>query len=244
MLYSVSTLRKYNKSIDVNVFIAFSPGIKILVPSHENLNINFIVFDNTEKDYGTDWYPTWYSKGYAEFLFHRWKNAYRSLRENNYDNLLYLDTDTVFHNDPELLFEKYGNSEYVWAREDNTYGTMEKIGIENGMNDGQFIISKSILQHESASLNHIRTYTNKTLKEYENKFEDSFEHLNLHWLCVQYAMFDYFKNIKIPVKYFDKEEVMLHIEPNHNDTSKLVLHHYFNGNAPLFIPKGFHENLQ
>lgn len=243
MLYSVTTLRKYNKNIDVNVFIAASKPQHFDFYKWKDLNINFIIFSNTSEDYGTNWYPAWYNLGYAEFLFHRWKNAYRCLREHQYDNLLYLDTDTVFHNDPELLFNKYGNCDFVWAKEDNTFGTMAKIGLDKAMNDGQFILSKNILKHEAKSLKHIQTYTNKTLIEFEGKLEDDFEHLNLHWLCVQYAMFDYFNAVGKPVHYFDPTEVMLHVEPNYNDTSNLILHHYYNGNAKLFIPKEFYENF-
>ena len=239
MLYSIKTLRDHNKTIDVNVYIAPKEELEINLDKYKDLNINFIPFDNTEKEYGSDWYPTWLSLGYAEFLFHRWQNAYRSLREGAYDNILYLDTDTVFHNDPEILFTKYGNSEFVWAKEDNTYGTMERIGIENGMNDGQFILSKNMLKYEINSLDHLRIYTNETLAKFKGKLENDFEHFNLHWLCVQYGMYDFYKSINVPVRYFDKREVMLHIEPNHNDTSMLVLHHYYNGNAYLFIPQEY-----
>ena len=237
MIYSVTTLRKFNKTIPVNVYIAPVEVVPNL-SKYDYLGINFIPFNNTPDNYGTDWYKTWLDLGYAEFLYHRWVNAYRSLREFKYDNVLYLDTDTVFHKDPELLFNKYGNTEYVWAREDNSYGIMNKLGITDGMNDGQFIISKNILKHEKESLENLRKYTNITLENMEG-FLTGEEHLSLHWLCVQYAMFNYFSKIGVPIKYFDHSEVMLHIEPEHNDNINLILHHYYNGNSYKFIPPEF-----
>jgi hypothetical protein len=65
------------------------------------------------------------------------------------------------------------------------------------------------------------------------------EYLNLCWVSTQYSVWDYFQNHNNPVKHFNENEVMLHIEPEHKDTTSLVLHHYYSGNTDKFVPKEY-----
>lgn len=238
LLYSVTTIRKFNKEIDVLVYI--SPSSKITenaINIAKTLDIQIIKFEN-EYEFGvehSDFYKTWSILGYAEFLWHRWKNAYLALE--SYDNILYLDTDTIFHKDVNEIFSKYGDSDIVWAREDNSYDLMEVVNNTPGMNDGQFLLSKSIIKYKEDSLEHAKKYINITLEKTKNLMNEE-QHLRLHWVLIQYAMYDFYKT-KNMVRYFDSNEVMLHIEPTLMDTSNLILHHYYNGNSSKFVPQEF-----
>lgn len=228
--YSVNTLRNFNKDIPVYVFIA-------PIDKSQNIylgeNIHIVPFKNEDED---GWPESWTTLGYQQFLKHRWQNAIKAINLFDLDNVLYLDTDTVFYDDVNKLFDKYGNSNYLWAKPDNSDSLMEKIHVAPGINDGQFILSKKVATSEI--LGHIKFYVNHTLEHNKDKLSKE-DHLALHWVAVQYAVFDYFANKGNNVKHFDESEVMLHLEPNYKDTTNLILQHYYNGNFEKVVPKEF-----
>jgi lipopolysaccharide biosynthesis glycosyltransferase len=228
--YSIHTLRKFNKDVVVYVYIA---------PNLASENINFgenvivVPFENKDEE---GWPDAWTELGYQQFLKHRWENAVSSIEKYNLDNVLYLDTDTVFYDDVNKLFNKYGNTNHLWAKPDNSDDLMNKVEVWPGINDGQFLLSKNISTKDI--LDHIKFYVNHTLSYNKDRLTKE-DHLALHWVSVQYAVFDYFQNKNNPVKHFDSEEVMLHLEPNYNDTSRLILQHYYNGNFEKVVPEEF-----
>jgi hypothetical protein len=227
--YSIDTLRKYNQDIQVYVYVA---GAEISnLPFDKNVTIvKFDVIDDG------GWPDDWVEWGYLEFLKHRWENAIRSIHNYNLDNILYLDTDTVFHNDPEILFSKYGSTDSLWAKPDNSEDLMNKVEVWPGMNDGQFILSKALAKEEM--LHHMKFYVNHILSKHKEKLTEQ-EYRNLCWVSTQYAIWDYFQNKNNSVKYFDEYEVMLHVEPEHKDTKNLILHHYYSGNTHKFVPREY-----
>jgi hypothetical protein len=228
--YSIHTLRKFNKDIPVYVYVSSKKTIDF--PTIDS-NVIFVKFDNRDKP---GWPESWTNLGYQEFLRHRWENAISSIYDFRLDNILYLDTDTVFYDDVIKLFNKYGNSNRLWAKPDNSESIMSKVEVWPGMNDGQFLLSKGLAN--TAILDHIKFYVNHTLEYNKNRLSRE-EHMSLHWLAVQYAVFDYFKNINNPVAHFDENEVMLHLEPTYKDTSSLVLQHYYSGNFEKVVPREF-----
>jgi hypothetical protein len=228
--YSLHTLRKFNESIQAYVYISpksHADGVDL------GKNVTVVPFDNFDED---GWPASWTDLGYQQFLRHRWENAIGCMEDNLLDNALYLDTDTIFYDDVNRLFDKYGNTRSLWAKPDNSENIMSKVEVWPGMNDGQFLMSNQV--SDSQILKHIKFYVNHTLEHNKNKLSKE-EHFSLHWLAVQYAVFDYFKNINNPVLHFDESEVMLHIEPTYKDTSSLVLQHYYSGNFEKFVPKEF-----
>jgi hypothetical protein len=229
--YSIDTLRKFNKTIPVYVYI--SPSSIDTSELGFDKNVNIIKFD-IQDDGG--WPEDWVKFGYLEFLKHRWQNAIESIHSYDLDNIFYLDTDTVFHGDPQVLFEKYGSTNYVWAKPDNSNDLMSKVEVWPGMNDGQFILSKELASIDI--MTHMKFYVNHILFKHKKNLTNQ-EYLDLCWVSTQYAVWDYFQNHNNPVKYFDEDEVMLHVEPNHRDTSRLILHHYYSGNTQKFLPKEY-----
>jgi hypothetical protein len=229
--YSIDTLRKFNKTIPVYVYI--SPSSIDTSELGFDKNVNIIKFD-IQDDGG--WPEDWVKFGYLEFLKHRWQNAIESIHSYDLDNIFYLDTDTVFHGDPQVLFEKYGSTNYVWAKPDNSNDLMSKVEVWPGMNDGQFILSKELANIDI--MTHMKFYVNHILFKHKKNLTNQ-EYLDLCWVSTQYAVWDYFQNHNNPVKYFDEDEVMLHVEPNHRDTSRLILHHYYSGNTQKFLPKEY-----
>jgi hypothetical protein len=232
--YSIDTLRKYNEDILVKVFVS-PPQTAILQDiSFNTKNLEFVPFNNL---YGNDWPKKWLDDGYAEFLFHRWKNAFESIEKFDFDNILYLDTDTIFYNNPNLLFEKYGNQDIVYGREDNSNHIMDQINMVNGLNDGQFILNKSLVHHKNEFLSFMNSYINNMLEKYKNILNEKDFH-DLHWIIVQYSAYEYFSKIN-KIKYFSNTDVMLSTEPDFLDISNLILHHYYSGNTDRYVPSEY-----
>lgn len=228
--YSLHTLRKFNENIQVYVYVSpetLSSNIDL------GKNVAVVPFNNSDEP---GWPESWTSLGYQEFLRHRWENAIGSIKSYGLDNILYLDTDTVFYDNVDKLFAKYGNTDHLWAKPDNSENIMSKVEVWPGMNDGQFLLSSKVANPEI--LKHIKFYVNHTLNYNKDRLSKE-EHRNLHWLAVQYAVFDYFKNINNPVMHFDENEVMLHLEPTYNDSSRLILQHYYSGNFEKVVPEEF-----
>ena len=226
--YSIDTLRKFNKHIPVHVYISPSS----IDTSDLNLgpNVNIVKFDI---QYDEGWPEDWL---WMEFLKHRWENAIKAVQHHRLDNVLYLDTDTIFYNDPEILFDKYGSTNHMWAKPDNSDDLMKKVEVWPGMNDGQFIMSKEITSTDI--LSHMKFYVNHILSKHKETLTDV-EFNDLSWVCTQYAVWDYFEHQKNPVRNFDELEVMVSNEPEFKDTSKLILHHYYSGNTRKFVPEEY-----
>ena len=229
--YSIDTLRKFNKDIPVYVYISPSNIGTSDLGFDDNVHIvNFDVIDDG------GWPEDWVNFGYLEFLKHRWENAIGSIHDYDLDNVLYLDTDTVFHGDPEVLFEKHGSTEYMWAKPDNSDSLMAKVEVWPGMNDGQFILSKQLANKDM--LVHMKFYVNHILSKHKEKLTKQ-EYADLSWVSTQYAIWDYFQNHNNPVKHFDEYEVMVSTEPEVKNTENLILHHYYTGNTNKFLPEEY-----
>jgi len=229
--YSIDTLRKFNKHIPVYVYI--SPSNIDTSDLNLGVNVNIVKFD-VHNDGG--WPQDWVDVGFLDFLKHRWEKAIESVHKYNLDNVLYLDTDTVFHNDPEILFDKYGSTNHMWAKPDNSDDLMNKVEVWPGMNDGQFIMSREIANKDI--LTHMKFYVNHLLSKNKDKLTEE-EYRNLSWVSTQYAVWDYFQNNNNPIKHFDEYEVMVSTEPETKNTDNLILHHYYSGNTHKFLPKEY-----
>jgi hypothetical protein len=227
--YSIDTLRKYNQDIPVYIYIAGADLSNLAFDK----NVYIVKFDVID-DGG--WPNDLVKLGYLEFSKPMWENAIQSIHDYGLDNILYLDTDTVFHNDPEILFNKYGSTEYLWAKPDNSADIMRIVEVWPGMNDGQFILSKALANKDI--LSHMKFYVNHITSKHKDKLTNQ-QYKDLCWISTQYAVWDYFQNQKNPVRYFDDKEVMLHVEPEHNNTDNLILHHYYTGNTAKFVPKKY-----
>ena len=226
--HSLNTLRALNKNIKVKVYYSYQPGLpethSVYFP--EDPNTEFISFEN---NVSSDWHPGFWS---AEMVEHRWINVFKGLEDFNFDNVITMDTDTEFYKDPEELFKKYGNTEFIWSREDNCDDLTKRLKIYPAINDGTTLVSKNILKHKDMCLLSIKQYINYTLEKYQSILSEK-DYKQLPWVIIPYAVFDYFYQRNLNA-YFDKDDVLLHIE-NKKDTH--VVRHYFSGNSSQFLPK-------
>ena len=155
----------------------------------------------------------------------------QTIEDFNFDNILNMDTDTEFFIDPEELFKKYGNTEFLWSREDNCDDITKMLRIYPAMNDGVTIISKNILKHKEACFSSMKEYINYTLKKYQPILSEK-HYYQLPWIIIQYSIFDYFNSRNLN-KYFDKNDVLLHVEDKKNTS---IIRHYFSANSSRFLP--------
>lgn len=240
LLYSVSRLRKFNFNIDVYAYISDKNFIDIS-QKYQKLNIIFKhfeipIYNILNADYNN-------SKN-AEKLWHRWTNTFKTFKTLDYENVLYIDTDTIFYSDPEKLFKIYGNSESIYTKEDNCYEIMKFLDVkDNGLNAGQIMFNKSILFSEEKMFNFMNNYIDIKLKEIKIKTSKEMYQQAI-WVIDQYALYEYYKSLNVSIKIYDKKHVMIHLEPWINLTSELVLHHYLNSNYNIAVPFEFkNDNL-
>lgn len=226
--HSLNTLRKFNTDIKVKVYYSHKPGLPKNHSSYfpQDPNTEFISFENT---ISSDWHSGFWS---ADVVEHRWINAFKGLEDFNFDNILTMDTDTEFFRNPEELFEKYGNTEFLWSREDNCDNLTKILRIYPAINDGVSLISKKILKHKDMCLLSMKQYINYTLEKYKPILSEK-DYRQLPWVIIPYSVYDYFYPRHIN-RYFDKDDVLMHIE-NKKDTH--VIRHYFSSNASKFLPK-------
>jgi hypothetical protein len=226
--HSLNTLRKVNKDINVKIYYSHKKGLpqnhNVYFP--EDLNTEFIFFENNVTP---SWHPSFWS---VDIVEHRWVNAFKGLQDFNFDNILTMDTDTEFFRDPEELFEKYGNTEFLWSREDNCDDLTKTLRIYPAINDGVSLVSKNILKHRDMCLLSMKQYINYTLEKYKLLLSEK-DYYQLPWVIIPYSIYDYFYQRNIN-RYFDKDDVLMHIEDK-KDTH--VIRHYFSSNASKFLPK-------
>jgi hypothetical protein len=232
LMNSIESLRKYNKDIMVKVFISSDHEINIKSIGD---NVEFIRFNNK---YPSIFPKDWIDFGYAKFLYHRWINAFRSFELFNFDNILYLDTDTTFYGNPNILFNLYGSSESVWAMPDNVTEIIDKINLKGAMNDGQILISSKINKNSKKIISYMESYVCKIIEDTKYILTEN-EHKHLYWLSTQYAISSYFKENQNPVKYFDNKFVIIGDMDDDIDKTNLILHHYFSGNTQKYLPERF-----
>ena len=103
---SIESLRRFNPTIDVHVFISLGRSSDAKVADvFRGTGATVWLADKTRLGFPVD--------GYFERYFLRWL----ALRNLTYESLLYVDADTVFSQDPDRLFEKLTEHDF-YAREE------------------------------------------------------------------------------------------------------------------------------
>ena len=238
-LYSITTLRKHSP-LPIKVFVSPRSIVKSISDRLAVFNdVEVIYFDNSTQNLDVNYQEG----GFAQLLDHRWKNALRTFELFDVDKILYLDADTIFHGDPIALFLKYDNPNTLWARYDVTPHISKKLGIDYGMNDGQFIISREIYQLISPNFYPRQQEMIRDLLASAKSMLTYDEHKLLHWLSVQYVVYKMLLDKRIPVGDMKREDVSLSTEPIFSHKAgcrpSCVLHHYFSGNMHLYVPREF-----
>jgi hypothetical protein len=240
--YSIDTLRQYNKEIPIKVYLSPIGIFDTRTRDVRADNIEYIEFNAV-----TD--SRFYHEVYALWTSHKWPNAFDALEKFDYDNVLYVDADTLWHNDPEKLFTKYGNTNHLWCRNDTAGGKFHSFTKLNAtpINDGVNLISKQMLKYKDQILQKREEMVLNWQKEYEDSDDEEIKGGVIHWAAGQYAISEYMASIDNPVHLFDDADVCYaeeYFEKTQQEVSNLVVCHYFNFNTDFFLPKYYSSHVK
>jgi hypothetical protein len=238
--YSIKTLRDNNKDIDINIYI--SPSFKA-----EQLKIDSckVIGFNAEVDPGLPYQKM------SRWIDHKWKTAFDCLESNSYDAVLMIDPDTIYFNDPEVLFKKCNTPDKIYAQQEIWLDMLSTINLERPqMNDGVVVINKDCVKFKKDILIQRDVFVLDLIKKYNDIIDhDSiFWKTGIMWSASQYAVSEYFYDIENPVEYYDdsvKFGLGLENTPSHKlieDNPDLVILHYTNFLVEYFLPKEYWNN--
>lgn len=243
--YSIETIRQHS---DIPIKVYVSRGLiqnSNLKPHEMFSNVELVEFDDCLEAL----YPSYGTWQFAGKLDHKWKNAINMFERFDLDRVLFVDGDTFFNRSPHELFDLYDDPTVIWTREENSNYITEQIKhivhISRFVNDGQFILPRSIarrVQHGFAKRQ--QKYIWDILTATEQLLSKDDHHL-LHWLSSQYSITKVLDYYGIGVRFFNPRHTSLSNELMHMHQSgncpgrTSILHHYFFGNTPRYLPQRY-----
>ena len=111
MRYSIDRLREFNKDIPIKIYMSPVGIVESATMPLDLHNAEIIQFNATAYDGLAD-------QNLARFVSHKWNSTFHALETYGYDNALYIDGDTIWYDDPAKLFDKYGNTDYIYTKRD------------------------------------------------------------------------------------------------------------------------------
>jgi len=234
--YSLETLRNHNPDILVLLYVYNTKERDVYHKTFGHIN-------NLEIKFKTYTPPENLSKIHMLMMEHKWASVFDALEK--YQAVLFTDCDTVFFDDPDLLFIKYNDPTKVYTRGSLLGGDFLKFfKIKNlVMNDGQFLIRDYFLKDKQTFLDARINYMLDKIKELNKMEVDEKEYENIYswinWSGSQYGITLLLHNINA-FQEFAAEDVSLFTDlVSINDKEDLVLLHYFNYNIHHVLPKKY-----
>lgn len=236
--HSLETLRNQNSEISVLVYVSPTNYAQYYAQHLAEYNVQLVVLDN-DHDSRVD-------KMFHR-LGHKWPNIFNGLKQ--YNEILYVDCDTAFYDDPKFLFEKYSDPQKVYCRGSYLGGDFYKFfKIDNlVMNDGQVLIRDYFLEQSDKFINKQKDYVLDTinyLKSLElSENEETMIRDWINWSGSQYGISEYLHSINAFAE-FNIEDVSLFpdlISPE--DRYGVVLLHYFNYNIHHVLPQKYLDQI-
>jgi len=233
ILKSISSIRKFS---NIDIIFFYSSKFDLSKESFFNdNNINLVKFNND--DVFVKWTDKIPEYPWNRHLHHRWHNIIESLKKFNLDQVLYLDTDTIFYKSPEELFNKYNKDIFYLKKEldDKVVNDLtSSLNIMPAINDGQIIISKNAF---GPHIDFFMTMLVDKISHFTNVIYDKLNSSNDHiffWTISQYSAFSVIKDLEIQHEYFDEDDISLGINFDKQDKSKIFIHHYFSSNMARY----------
>lgn len=237
MRYSIDRLREFNKDIPVKIYMSPIGVTESATMPLDLHNAEVIEFNATAYDGLAD-------QNLARFVSHKWNSTFDALERYGYDNALYVDGDTIWYDDPQKLFDKYGDTEYIYTKRDK-FDRFVDFMKDNGdifsepMNDGVNLVSKHVLKHKDYILNERFKRVHQWQEKYKDLKDEEITVHGIQWTSYQYAISEAMNDIGMPVKFFDSSDVLVASEMDTFEgisESGATIFHYLNHNAYLFIP--------
>ena len=236
LCYSIHTLRQHNKEIPVKVFISPPDAYSKLGRGLEDVEV--IEFDASTETLLED-------IAMATRRKHRWPNAYLVLKTDKYDNVLYVDPDTVWQDDPQKIFTKYGNNDVVCSKEESWEEFTDFLKLNTPpMNEGVMMIPRSALNYKDQLLAGVESTMLKWQEELRPTLESN-RHLwyaGVQWAACQYALSEFLFSIKKAfINFEDKDVVMIqkYRHMSNEEKEAVIVLHYLSQNYAEFVPSEF-----
>jgi hypothetical protein len=233
--YSIDTLRKFNQDIQIYVYVA-PEGILETIRGPVNMeNVKYI-------SYQCEPNPKLNNEVYATWTAHKWPNAFHALEYFELDNVLYVDADTFWQRDPQELFDKYGNSEYIYAKQDingQEYSHLLELKAPP-MNDGVNLLSKKVLKYKEDLLDARIDKVLEWQNIHQHNPDETIREDLIQWLSCQYAVSEHMYEIGNEIKFFDVSDVALEDEweeMSPSERREVAVMHYFNYNTEEYLPQ-------
>ena len=234
---SIKTLRHFNKNINVKVYISPSSIADQEIVGLDKTNLEIVPFD-------VDWDRRMTHEHWAKWSVHKWPNSFDALEKFKLDNIMYIDSDTFYQKDPEYLFDKYGNTGSIYGTPDQTLRFLEAFNVKNGgMNDGMFIMNKSIIPFKDKLLKFRLDYTYNLQELHKDNPDEEIKYAAVQWASTQYGIPEYLLQIHNPLKHIEEKDLhsLFHIEEWIGSKKELrdeyTIVHYLNYNTMYFDKK-------
>ncbi len=231
--YSIDSLRKYNKTIPVR-FYSSPPGAYLKAKTQLK-NVEIVEFTADE-------HPPMDDHILSKRRKHRWPNAYSLLESGDYDNVLYVDQDTVWQGDPQLIFDKYGNSDVIFSKSDSWEEFTDYLPLTTKpMNDGITLFSRHALSYKDDLLIAVEDKMAEWQELLRPQLETN-ENLwrsGVQYASCQYATSEYLASIGKHFLEFDPMDVSIiheYRDMPDEDKKKVIVFHYLNQNYADFVP--------
>jgi hypothetical protein len=214
LISSLLSLRKYNKDIPVivytcngNTFFNYNKFQEIVkgLEGFGNLTVQFFeknVLVNETNTY-SDSFKDIDKQTVWDKVFHKWPNTINAFEKFNVDQVLFLDPDTIFHNDVNIIFDAFPADKICFHSYIDKSVSYQATKNKNAMNDGVFLLSKNhaeTLKFQYAKLFH--SLIDQLINSNKLKFDN--EQMNrLYWCAGQLTTQIMLKKLKISTCFFN-----------------------------------------
>lgn len=232
--YSIDTIRQFS-DIPIEIYISPKGTLNKLKKSLFYKNVNVTEFDvKIDKRIPKQVYASWFS--------HKIESALNALEK--YDNVLYIDADTMFFKDPQIIFDKYLSLNKICGNAEQMLDFVEFLG-ESGkmMNDSIVLIPKKFLIYKKDLIESRINYIVELVEKYKDLDKNSnFWKYGINWAASQYGMYKYLDFINETVNYFGPDVVVspeFYEGYSQAEKENVIVLHYTSQNAYKYLPQKY-----
>jgi hypothetical protein len=238
LLYSVKTLRSFNKDVKIKLYVSPPEAIDSITMFPDMENLEIIPTLNPEGSYSVLGHEV------ARWMDMKYNAAFHALENSSYDNVLMIDPDTIYYNNPDLILDKCSNDEF-WSTPDIYPEFFAYLKTNKTyMNDGVVIVPRWSLTIKDSLLFARDNFIINIASKYKDVLsdEDVFWRNGIGWSSTQYGVFDHLLEIERPIKYFDVEDVAN--LPDWNSEQPPIILHYWHVGSRDHLPKEYWSGLE
>lgn len=235
LLECIKSIRKFS---NIKIILFYSPHniFDSLIKYFNKQNVTLVAFDNDSVK--KEWNNKIDSLRFSGHLHHRWINLIKTFDMFECEKVLYLDTDVLFYNNPELLFEKYNKDICYFRTNERDFSILQhtnKVPDFPEINDGVVIVSKTEINKikdnfEAMWINKISEITELVYEDMQRNLDKATNqpYNNYMWNISQYAAYLLIKENNLNFESFSSDDVVLSGELDSiQNKDNVIVHHYY-----------------